>query len=149
MNTNTIKKTIIKLVISVLVVISSVCSAKSEWIKIIQTETSVHYYLDESDNEPHDHILYTSMISIYKHPTSLITKDKKELSYKSKNETIMIDCKKKLISAPDREYYPDIQAKRGTEIYFYVTPPDQLEWFSIEDNPVYYALYKKVNNICN
>lgn len=148
MNTNTIKNTVIKLAITLLAITATACSAKSEWIKVIQTETSVHYYLDKSDNVPHDDILYTSMISIYRYPTPLITKDKKEISYKSKNETIMIDCKKKLIAAPDREYYPDTQAKRGTEIYFYVTPPDQLEWISIENDPIFEALYKIVDNAC-
>ena len=148
MTTNTIKKIVTKLAITLLAITATACSAKSEWVKVIQTETSVHYYLDKSDNEPHDDILYTSMISIYRYPTPLITKDKKEISYKSKNETIMIDCKKKLIVAPDKEYYADTQAQKGTEIYFYVTPPDQLEWLLIESDPVFDALYKKVNNAC-
>ena len=68
MNTNTIKKTVSKLAITLLAITANACSAKSEWIKVIQTETSVHYYLDKSDNVPHDDILYTSMISIYRYP---------------------------------------------------------------------------------
>ncbi len=55
---NTLQKTTIRLAVTILAVTSCDCSVKSEWIKLIQTETSLHYYLDKSDNKPHDGILY-------------------------------------------------------------------------------------------
>lgn len=146
---NTLQKTTIRWAVIILAVTSSACSVKSEWIKLIQTETSVHYYLEKSDNKPHDGILYNRMFSLYRYPTTLITRDKKEINYKSKYETVMIDCNRHLMVASDTEYYADTEAKKGTEIYFYSMLPDKLEWRPIESDLSFDALYKRVNNACN
>jgi len=61
----------------------------------------------------------------------------------------MIDCNKQLMVAPDTEYYVDTEAKKGTEIYFNSMLPDKLDWRPIENEPAFYALYKKINNACN
>ncbi len=148
MTINTIQNITIKVALILLAITCTACSTKPAWVKLIQTETSVHYFMDKPDNKPREGILYTGVFSLYRYPVTLMTKNKTEIRYRSKEETIMIDCKKKLLAAPDSEYYEDTQAKRGTEIYFYVTPPDQLEWLPIKNNPVFEALYTKVSNIC-
>ena len=144
-----IKQKATNLIFLILVVIScSDCLAKAECLKIIQTENSLHYYFNKPDNKPHEGIIYTRIFSLYRYPNTLITRDKKEISYKSTYETVMIDCGKQLITAPDTEYYADTLAKKGTEIYFDSIPPDHLEWLTVDKNPVFNALYKKMRDSC-
>ena len=126
--------------IAVFFITISLCQKSfAQWIFLTSDKESETFFMVPKV-DPKNNLVFFSVSTSFNVMQELAESSDKKLKYFSKDETLILNCRKKVYSVPDNVFYSEPNRK-GSIVYFSSEAPDRLRWFPLEENVVAQKLF--------
>ena len=117
------------------------CADKPTWTALSLFDGGAAYYITPSnDDQVKDASLSGSLRWVYEHPQRLKLNDGSEVTYSSKEATVLINCATHTFTLPDYSFHDASKV-----VHWVSEAPEHIKWLDIKSNATVFALIEKLD----
>jgi hypothetical protein len=102
-----------------------------------------YYFIKVNDSQSNPDLLSGSVRWVYDKPQNLLVNDLTEVTYTSKEATILLHCKEKTFAMPDYSFH-----NKSEVVHWVSVKPDEINWQLLFGNSDVAVFAKKLYESC-